>query len=392
MLWEQELADQLAARAQANLMRERRILESAQSAHIHLRGKKILNFCSNDYLGLANDERIKAAFIKGAELYGVGSGASHLVIGHSAAHHELEEQLAVFCSRERAVLFSSGYMANIGVITSLLTEKDAVFEDKLNHASLLDGGLFSGARFQRYAHNDVPNLASRLDKTEARHKLVVTDSVFSMDGDIAPLKEIADIAEQFNAALMIDDAHGFGVLGETGAGGIEQAGLNQQQVPILMATLGKAIGTQGAFVAGSSVLVESLIQFARTYIYTTAIPPAMAYATLKSLEIVKAEVWRRQHVLALAQRFRAGAKQLGLQLLDSMTPIQPILLGAAEEAVRWSEMLTEKGILISAIRPPTVAAGTSRLRITFSAAHTESDVDYLLSVLNDVVAILGNRQ
>lgn len=384
MLWEQQLAEQLAARAQANLMRERRVLQSAQAAHIQLNNRSVLNFCSNDYLGLASDERVTAAFIAGAQRYGVGSGASHLVIGHSAAHHALEEALADFCGRERAVLFSCGYMANIGVLTALLNEKDAVFEDKLNHASLLDGGIFSGARFQRYLHNDVGSLQQRLAKSDAQHKLIVTDGVFSMDGDVAPLAEIAAVAEQANAAIMVDDAHGFGVLGETGAGTVEAAGLTPLQVPILMATLGKAVGVQGAFVAGSSVLAESLIQFARTYIYTTAIPPASAVAALKSLEIIRAEPWRRSHVLNLVQRFRKGATQLGLNLLDSFTPIQPVLIGAAEEALRWSDALAKHGILISAIRPPTVAAGTSRLRITFSAQHTEADVDRLLSVLGDI--------
>jgi len=384
MLWEQQLADQLAARASANLMRERRVLQSAQAPHIRLNDREVLNFCSNDYLGLANDARVKAAFIAGAEKYGVGSGASHLVIGHGAAHHALEEALAEFCGRERAVLFSSGYAANLGVLTALLNEKDGVFEDKLNHASLLDGGLFSGARFQRYLHNDVGNLRQRLAKSDAQHKLVVTDGVFSMDGDVAPLAELAQAAQEFNAALMVDDAHGFGILGDTGAGAVEAAGLSTQQVPILMATLGKAVGVQGAFVTGSAILIDTLIQFARTYIYTTAIPPASAAAALQSLAIIKQEPWRREKVLGLVQRFREGAKHLGLNLLDSFTPIQPVLIGAAEEAVRWSEALAEKGILISAIRPPTVAAGTSRLRITFSAQHSESDVDRLLTALGEI--------
>ncbi|HET8708242.1 MAG TPA: 8-amino-7-oxononanoate synthase [Pseudomonadales bacterium] len=384
MLWEQQLAEQLAERAKANLMRERRVLQSAQSAHIQLNNRDVLNFCSNDYLGLANDPRVKAAFIAGVEKYGVGSGASHLVIGHSTVHHALEDALADFCGRERAVLFSSGFAANLGVLTALLTEKDAVFEDKLNHASLLDGGLFSGARFQRYLHNDVQSLRQRLHKSDARHKLIVTDGVFSMDGDVAPLAELAQAAADHNAAFMVDDAHGFGVLGKTGAGSVEAAGLSQQQVPILMATLGKAAGVQGAFVSGSAVLVETLIQFARTYIYTTAIPPASAAAALKSLEIIQQEPWRREHVLNLVQRFRKGAAALGLNLMDSYTPIQPVLIGAAEDAVRWSNALAQQNILISAIRPPTVAAGTSRLRITFSAQHSEADVDRLLSVLGEI--------
>ncbi|MDB6061298.1 MAG: 8-amino-7-oxononanoate synthase [Verrucomicrobiaceae bacterium] len=379
----------LDERRAQNLYRERKIIASPQGAEVIVGGKKYLNFCNNDYLGLANHPAVIAAFKNAADEYGVGSGASHLVCGHTALHHALEEKLAEFTGRPRALLFSTGYMANLGVVNALLDKSDFVFEDKLNHASLLDAGLLSGARFQRFLHNDLDNLETRLaravdaENTHAR-KLIVVDGVFSMDGDCAPLPELAALAKKYDAWLMADDAHGIGVLGERGAGCAEFFNLDQQQLPILMATLGKAFGTFGAFVAGSEVLIETLIQFARPYIYTTAMPAAVAAATLKSLELVIAENWRREHLQQLIKRFRNGAEQIGLQLFSSNTSIQPLLIGAAAEAMRWSDALAARGILIGAIRPPTVPANTARLRITLSAAHSETQIDLLLDALASV--------
>jgi len=378
------LADRLGAglalRRQQNLYRRRLTLDCAQGPIVRLGDRQYLNFCSNDYLGLAAHPRVVAAFQRAAADYGVGSGASHLVCGHSALHQQLEEALAEFTGRPRALLFSSGYMANTGILTSLLQRGDQVLEDRLNHASLLDGGLHSGARFQRFAHGDAAALERKLARTDGV-QLVVTDGVFSMDGDTAPLGELAAACARHDAWLMVDDAHGFGVLGERGAGSTEAAGLDHAAVPVLMATLGKALGTAGAFVAGSELLIETLIQQARSYIYTTALPPAVAGASLESLRLVQEESWRREHLGHLIRRFRRGAAELGLPLLASDSAIQPLSVGDAAAALALSERLRQRGLLISAIRPPTVPAGTSRLRITLSAAHSDSQVDQLLEQL-----------
>ena len=377
----QRLAAVLTRRREQGLYRQRLTLESAQGPVVRLAGRDYLNFCSNDYLGLAAHPRVVAAFQRATATYGVGSGASHLVCGHSAPHHALEDALAEFTRRPRALLFSSGYMANMGILTTLLQRGDFVFEDRLNHASLLDGGLHSGARFQRFAHSDVNALQSKLAVADGL-KLVVVDGVFSMDGDTAPLAELASACAQQDAWLMVDDAHGFGVMGDRGAGSTEAAGLDLADVPVLMATLGKSLGTAGAFVAGSQELIEALIQQARTYIYTTALPPAVAAASLESLHLLQDDAWRRDHLVALISRFRKGAAQLDLPLLDSSSAIQPLLVGAADRAVGLSEQLKTRGLLIGAIRPPTVPAGTSRLRITLSAAHSEAQVDQLLEQLS----------
>jgi 8-amino-7-oxononanoate synthase len=370
----------LASRKAQDLYRHRLTLESPQGPVVRLGGREYLNFCSNDYLGLAGHPRVIEAFRQAALEFGVGSGASHLVCGHSLPHRHLEERLAEFTGRPRALLFSSGYAANTGVLTTLLQKGDRVFEDRLNHASLLDGGLFSGARFRRFPHNDVAALARRLEQS-GDPTLVVVDGVFSMDGDTAPLRELAGLCARQGAWLMVDDAHGFGVLGERGAGSTEEAGLDAEAVPVLMGTLGKALGTAGAFVAGSDLLIEGLIQAARNYIYTTALPPAVAAATLVSLQLLQEESGRREHLASLIRRFRAGAGQLGLPLLDSRSAIQPVIAGDAARARELSERLRERGLLIGAIRPPTVPAGTSRLRITLSAAHSERQVDRLLEQL-----------
>ncbi|WP_374088390.1 8-amino-7-oxononanoate synthase [Methylomicrobium lacus] len=371
----------LEAVAAQGLYRKRRIIASPQGVHLTADGRELINFCSNDYLGLANHPDVIRAFKNAAGQYGVGSGSAHLVCGHSAAHHALEEELAEFCGRERALLFSTGYMANLGAISALVGSGDTVIEDRLNHASLIDGGLLSGARFKRYRHADLEHLTNTLAEASGK-KLIVTDGVFSMDGDLAPLPAIARLAQAQDAWLLVDDAHGLGVLGEKGGGVLEHYGLDQGDVPVLVGTLGKAFGTFGAFVAGSDALIELMIQKARTYIYTTALPPAVAEATRASLRIVRAESWRRDKLKRLTARFRQGAEQIGLELMPSPSPIQPILLGDSRKASALSEALLDAGILVGAIRPPTVPQGSARLRVTLSAAHEEAQVDRLLNELD----------
>ncbi|HEY5718503.1 MAG TPA: 8-amino-7-oxononanoate synthase [Motiliproteus sp.] len=387
-----QLETALAERRAAHLYRRRRTLDSAQGPQVRVDGRDYLAFCSNDYLGLANHPEVVSAFQQAANEYGVGGGASHLVNGHSRLHQQLEEALAAFTGRPRALLFSTGYMANIGAVNALIGKGDAVFEDRLNHASLLDAGLLSGARFQRYLHNDATSLDSRLAKTEAGRKLVVTDGVFSMDGDCADLPALCAIARQHGAWMMVDDAHGFGCLGETGGGCVEAMGLTMEQVPVLVGTLGKAFGTGGAFVAGSETLIETLIQFARPYIYTTAMPPAVAAATLASLQLIVNGQQRREHLAQLIARFRRGAAELGFELMDSTTPIQPIVVGASDRALALSQALEQQGIFVSAIRPPTIPEGSARLRVTLSATHTEAQVDQLLAALAQARTVLAEGQ
>ncbi|MCY1354196.1 8-amino-7-oxononanoate synthase [compost metagenome] len=377
-----DLNSRLAQRQADDLYRLRPLLESPQGPEVVIDGQPLLAFCSNDYLGLANHPEVIAAMRAGAERWGVGGGASHLVNGHCGPHHELELALAEFTGRPRALLFSTGYMANLGAVTALVGKGDTVLEDRLNHASLLDAGLLSGARFSRYLHNDATSLASRLEKAEG-NTLVVTDGVFSMDGDLADLPAICAAARKKGAWVMVDDAHGFGPLGANGGGIVEHFGLGMDDVPVLVGTLGKAFGTAGAFVAGSEELIETLIQFARPYIYTTSQPPAVACATLKSLELLRSEGWRREHLDKLIARFRKGAEDIGLTLMDSATPIQPILIGGSRQAVELSAELRGHGIMVGAIRPPTVPAGSARLRVTLSAAHSEAQVDRLLDALAD---------
>jgi len=378
-----DLAEELQQIKQQNLYRSRRVISTPQGVEITIDNKQLINFSSNDYLGLANHPDVIQSFKQATDNYGVGSGSAHLICGHSKSHHALEEELAEFTGRDRALLFSTGYMANLGVISALLGRGDQVFQDRLNHASLLDGGLLSGARFKRYLHNDVDNLNNKIKTIDGR-TLIVTDGVFSMDGDVAPLTELSALAVKKNAWLMVDDAHGLGVLGETGAGILQQQGITQSDVAILMGTLGKGFGTFGAFVAGSDVLIETLIQKARSYVFTTAMPAAVAEATRTSLKLLIKECWRRDKLRSLVQRFQLGANQLGLSIMPSDTAIQPLLIGDSQRATAISEELLHKGFLVSAIRPPTVPKGEARLRITFSANHQEQHVDQLLDALDKV--------
>jgi 8-amino-7-oxononanoate synthase len=383
------LGPRLADIEARGLYRRRRVVEAAGPAgRLVVDGRSCTGFCSNDYLGLAQDPRIAEAFAKAARATGAGSGASHLVTGHHREHHHLEEVLAAFTGRERALAFSTGYMANLGLARALAGPGDAVFEDRLNHASLLDAGRLAGAEFVRFGHANAAALDAALGEHPRGLRLVLTDGVFSMDGDLAPLPDVVAACERHDALLAVDDAHGLGVIGPTGRGIVEHFGLGAVEVPALVGTLGKAFGSFGAFVAGDEALVEYLIQRARTYIYTTALPPAVAAATRRALEIAEAEPWRRERVLAHAERFRRLAAAAGIELIPSDTPIQPVVLGEPLLAMAASTALLERGYLVTAIRPPTVPPGTSRLRVTFSAAHQDSDVDRLVAALAEVLASL----
>jgi len=380
--WNDELNTALAERKAAGRYRFNRTRTGAQGVNIVVDGKHMLSFCSNDYLGLAANEDITKAFISAAEKEGVGSGAAHLLTGHSHYHNELELALADFLGQQRVLLFSTGYMANLAVIDGLLASGDTVIQDKLNHASLLDGGRISAAEQLRYPHLDMPALKRRLEKSSSsQHKLIVSDGVFSMDGDLAPLPELMALSQNNNAGLFIDDAHGLGVLGDRGRGLTEHFQIADDEQPIVMGTFGKAFGTAGAFVAADEIVIETLIQQARSYVYTTAQPAAVAAATLASLKIVKEQSWRREKLQTLIEQFRAGAKQLGLNLMESATPIQPVIIGDDKQALEMGKSLEEKGILVGVIRPPTVPKNSARLRITLSAEHTESQVNQLLSAL-----------
>ena len=378
-----DLERELGERAAAGLLRRRRLLDSAQGAHVRVDGREVVSFCSNDYLGLANHPALIEAAKAAVDVAGIGGGASHLITGHHRLHHELEEALAGFVGLPRALLFSTGYMANLGVVTALLGRGDAVFADRLNHASLNDAAVLARAELKRFAHNDMAALEKLLAASTARRKLVLADAVFSMDGDMAPVAALLELCERYDAWLMLDDAHGFGVLGEGGRGILEYAGLHSPRL-IYMATLGKAAGVAGAFVAGAPVLIESLIQNARTYVYTTAAPPLLAAALLASLEIIAQEKWRRARLQELIAELRSGLQLTRWHLADSATPIQPLIIGSNEEAMAVSERLLERGMLVPAIRPPTVPQGTARLRISLSAAHRVEDVAALAQTLNAI--------
>jgi 8-amino-7-oxononanoate synthase len=381
-----------------HLRRQRRTIEAfvepGSRVTAIVDGRQLVDFSSNDYLGLARHPAVAAAMSECAERCGAGSGASHLVTGHAAEHTRLEDELAAFTGRERALLFSTGYMANLAVMTTLAGRGETVLLDRLSHASLIDGGLLSAARFKRFAHADARAAESALLEHSETTSVVATDGVFSMDGDIGPLGELARASKSHGAWLVVDDAHGLGVIGTTGRGAVEHFGLDADAVPVLMGTLGKAFGSFGAFVAGSAELIELLMQKARSYIYTTALPAAVAAASRKALEIAQRESWRRERVLSLATRFRTGAAQADVPLLgvggrasdQPVTPIQPVLLGSSEAALQAQRELLEAGFCVVAIRPPTVPQGSARLRVTLSAAHTEAQVDELVETLSRICA------
>ncbi|MGH8120893.1 MAG: 8-amino-7-oxononanoate synthase [Gammaproteobacteria bacterium] len=368
------------------LLRRHRTVDGPQGPLLTVNGRDMLNFCSNDYLGLAGHPALKEAMKKGIDRYGVGAGASRLMCGHTSAHARLEERLAQFTQRDRALVFSTGYMANLALVNVFSRKSGVIIGDRLNHASLIDAALLAGAKLRRYQHADTRSLREALEKTGAGNcRLVVTETVFSMDGDIAPLPEMAGICREAQVALLVDDAHGFGVLGKNGGGALEHFGLDMQEVPLMMATFGKALGAFGAFVAGEADLIECLVQSGRTYIYTTALPPALAETACCALDLVERERWRVVHLQQLVERFRMGALRQGLRIADSITPIQPLLVGNSRRATELSEALFAQGIFVAAIRPPTVPKNTARLRISLTAAHTEGQIDQLLSVLSDLI-------
>jgi 8-amino-7-oxononanoate synthase len=379
----QRLADQLAELERSDLRRRRLVRESPQGPRIVVDGQEVLAFCSNDYLGLANHPRIVKAAIEAASRHGVGEGASHLLSGHSTVHERLEAKLAEFMQMPRALLFSTGYQANIGAVTALAGPEDAIFSDALNHASLIDGVRLSRARVVRYPHADLGFLSAALAESDARTKLIVTDGVFSMDGDVAPLPAMLDLCERHDAWLLVDDAHGFGVMGPEGRGSPAHFGLRSPRI-VYVGTLGKAAGVAGAFVAGAAEMVETLLQRARTYIYTTAAPAMLAAAVEASLELIREDEWRREHLRNLIAVLRRELRESESALAPSESPIQPLILGGNSEAVRASATLRERGILVPAIRPPTVPEGTARLRISLSAAHSEEEVVRLAAALREV--------
>ncbi len=382
----QRLSRAVAERQQTGLLRRLRVLERNDGPYALVEGRRLLNFSGNDYLGLAGHPVLVAALKQAADVHGVGATAAHLVCGHRRPHAALEEALAEWTGRERALLFSAGYLANLGVLSTLLGADDLCVQDRLNHACLLDGARLAGCTLKRYRHVDVDAAAGQLDSRPQAGAVLATDGVFSMDGDVAPLLPLSKLARERGAVLMVDDAHGLGVLGDEGAGSAVEAGLDADAVPVLMATLGKALGTAGAFVAGSAGLIEGLVQFARTFVYTTAMPPAVAAATEAAVGVARREGWRREHLAALVTHLRSGAAERGLELLPSRTPIQPLLLGTAERAVAVAAALETAGILAIAIRPPTVPAGQARLRIALNAQHSLVDVDTLLDALAEAMA------
>lgn len=382
----QPLEPVLAEIGRQHLRRRRAIIEAYPEKGSHTEvivdGRRLVDFSSNDYLGLAAHPALAAAMAACATRCGAGSGASHLVSGHGGEHEALEEELAAFTGRPRALLFSTGYMANLGVVTALAARGESVLLDRLSHASLIDAGLLSGARFRRYPHCDAAAARRLLAESTPQTTVLATDGVFSMDGDIAPLAALSEAARAHGAWLVVDDAHGIGVLGTQARGALELAAMTCEDVPVLVGTLGKALGSFGAFVAGTADLIDLLIQRARSYIYTTALPQPVAAATRAALRIVREEPWRRERVLALTARFRAAARQAGVPLADSVTPIQPIPLGSAQGALAAQRALREAGFWVVAIRSPTVPAGAERLRITLTAGHQESQIDALVEALS----------
>jgi len=385
-----DLIERLAAaqteRARQDLLRRLRKVEAVDGARIQIDGKLLVNFASNDYLGLAQHPALQEALIRAAKQWGVGATAAHLLGGHREEHEALEEKLASWTRRKCALLFSTGYMANFGAMQALLGEGDVCVQDKLNHACLIDGARLSGATLKRYVHVDAASAKRQLELSADSAALLATDGVFSMDGDVAPLASLAASCKAQRATLMVDDAHGLGVLGEEGAGSLIEANLKQDDAPVLMATLGKALGVGGAFVAGSKALVDGLVQFARTHVYTTAMPPALAAATSAAVDIARFEDWRRAKLQRLVAHFRHGAGERGIELLASRTPIQPVLIGASRAALTAAQRLEADGYFVPAIRLPTVAQGKARLRVTFSALHDEADVERLLNALARAIA------
>ena len=377
----------LDKRKEDGLLRQRRLLDSPQAEHIVANSQSYLSFCSNDYLGLANHPKLIAAMQQAAGNSGVGSGASNLITGHHRYHNDLEKQLARFVGLPSALLFSTGYMANIGVLGALVGRGDAIFADKLNHACLNDGGYYSLAEFNRFAHNDIVALESLLKGSSAKHKLIAVDAVFSMDGDIGPLAEYLALCEKYDAYLYVDDAHGFGVLGEHGEGSLNHLKLKSPRI-IMMATLGKAAGVAGAFVAGEQVVIDYLIQTAKSYVYSTPAPPALSATLTASVQLIEQGDDLRSHLYSLIDYLKNNLNCKKWTLMPSQTSVQPLLVGNNQDALALCEFLQLRGILVPAIRPPTVPAGTARLRISLSASHSLDDVKKLITAIHQAESVL----
>ena len=393
MKWFDALEKRQRILKDASLWRSRRELNSPQQARINVSGSSLVNFSSNDYLGLANLPELSSVACREVQQWGIGSGASHLVCGHQAPHHKLEQSLADFVGAERAILFSTGYMANIAVASALTTKRDLILQDKLNHASLIDGARLSDAKFKRYAHGNSEHAKTLLNNTKFENALLMTDGVFSMDGNVAPLDELTQLIDEKEALLLVDDAHGFACLGASGKGALELFGLTPTGNILLMATLGKAVGSFGAFVAGDEIFIEQLIQTARSYIYTTALPPAVAATSNAAIEYIahNGEALRKS-LSANINQFKQGINKIGLELMPSESAIQPLVLGDEQRALAFSHALQEQGFLVSAIRPPTVPKGSARLRFTLSASHSSGDIDRLLQAVNNVAIKYGEQQ
>lgn len=383
MIWE-ELTRQLESLSKDNLLRKRKTLESSCGTHAVVNGRPMLAFCSNDYLGLASHSRLAEAVCESARQWGIGSGGSHVVSGHMGPHDRLEKALADFVGAERALFYSTGYMANVGVVPTLVGRGDAVFADRLNHASLIDAVQLSRADHRRYAHCDMVQLEKMLSESPAKHKLILSDAVFSMDGDLAPLNTLFELAEKYDAWLVLDDAHGFGVLGKNGRGSLNHCKLPFHPRLVYIGTLGKAAGVSGAFIAGSNSVIEWLMQRSRSYIFTTATSPVIPSALLASLELIENGDDRRRHLQELISRLKTGLMDTEWKLLPSFTAIQPVLVGENDAVLKVSAALSERGIWVPAIRPPTVPKGSARLRISLSAAHTEEHVAQLVDALKEI--------
>ena len=388
-----DLAGQLAARKDAALYRSRLTSSSPQGVRVAIDGREYLSFCSNDYLGLASHPDLIRAMTDCAQDWGVGAGASHLLGGHSGPHEELEQVLAEFMGAERVLLFSTGYMANLAVLTSLVGRGDVIHQDRLNHASLIDGALLSRASLLRYRHVDMEALQTQLAEDKGNRKIVASDGVFSMDGDLAPLPAMLNLCRENEALCYIDDAHGFAVLGEQGRGIVDDVESRRHDYSkghlLSMCTLGKAMGSFGAFIAGSDEMIETLIQQGRSYIYTTALPPALAAASYAAFELVSSEAWRRKKLAGLVDHFKDQCRQRGIPLMESSTAIQPVSIGDNDKALAIAERLKQQGLLVFAIRSPTVANGSERLRVTLSAAHDEADIDDFTDVLAEALDYAG---
>jgi 8-amino-7-oxononanoate synthase len=380
------LQEEIDQRKANGLYRERRSINSAQGATIEIDGKQYINFSSNDYLGFANNAELKSCMIDAINKYGIGSASSQLIVGHLTPHKKLEEKLSKFLKRDAALVFPTGYQANLAIASTLIDSKTIVLQDKLNHASLVDAAMLSKGKLVRYRHSDMDHLKILLEKHKQNNLVVMTDGIFSMDGDYASLIGIAELCKTYNALLIVDDAHGLGVLGKTGAGLLEELKLNQQQVPLLVGTFGKSFGASGAFISGSHLHIEAFVQKARTYIYTTALLPSIAATMINAIDLVVGNKRLRKNIVELVVHYKNQMKKEGLKVSEIDSHIQPLIIGEAYKALAVSKSLYEKNIVVTAIRPPTVPKGSSRLRISINATHTTSQIDKLVSATKQALS------